>query len=360
VLSCFVNEKGESDMSTRKILLIVGLCMLILQGTAYGIIGVDDNVPANELIFPFICEGSIDATLHPAFGNLNTLWTFAETKGLSTTAFFVARNKEGVIVLDYPRLLAPRDVDNGDCQSMINLMPPSGAQKLAMTIGGKDYFVGYLTITNITALEDNLIGWITFSNIPEWAAANFKPYQAEGGADPDTFAEDAGSGPIYADTYFLRYLVLNDLSETSNWWIVLKGKNYCDDKPAGTCTSLSTLDCYICNEQELCGRKQIQVPYRLNIVNVAQIIPFGLFPPLVYPKAGFAYCALEEGGNYLGQNFSYEDFTAFMWSYQRAQNISNIPYPVDPKKLDKLDKKYGIIYDSNVFSLIDPADRLRR
>jgi hypothetical protein len=174
-----------------------------------------------------------------------------------------------------------------------------------------------------------------------------------------------GHGPIYADDYYLRYNILNSNPETYNWWIVLKGASFCDNKVPATCQSSTSLECFICNEGENCFSNAIPVPYRLNIINVANYIPVALFPASTYPKAGFTYCALVEAGYYLGESgypesFTNENFTAFMWSYQRQQRFVKVPYPVDPKKLDKFDFKYGIISENELFSTIDPADRLRR
>lgn len=118
--------------------------------------------------------------------------------------------------------------------------------------------------------------------------ANFKPYQAEGGADRDTFAEAMGDGPIYADDYYLRYDIRNNRSETFNWWIVLKGENFCDGKPPAMCSSQTMLQGYLCNEEEDCISRAIPVPDRLNIINVVDQIPPVLFPS-GYPKKGFSY-----------------------------------------------------------------------
>ena len=121
----------------------------------------------------------------------------------------------------------------------------------------------------------------------------------------------------------------------------------------------TNLVCIMCDENEHCLDTDIPVPDRLNIINVGNYIPAGLFSG--YPKKGFASCKLME------QAFDddlkpvlNEDFTAFMWSYQRQQRLGKIAYPVDPKKLDKFDIKYGIILDNELSSVIDPADRLRR
>ena len=355
-------------MNARRIALTLGLCMLLFQGTAYGIVGVDDNVPAQELIFPFICEGTIGAAPGdpPVFGTLNTLWSYAETKGQDTIVYLLVRNSRGVMVLDYADHLTPRDVSGGDCQSVVKMMPPIDQSQLVMTIGGKSYFAGYLTVYIGFPVEvyDSLIGWVTLYDANRsndnvgYAAANFKPYQAEGGADPATFAE-ALDWTMYADEYYLRYNILNGNAETYNWWIVLKGANFCDNKPG--CQSSARLACIICDEGENCFSVDIPVPYRLNIINVANYIPAALFPS-GYPKKGFAYCALQEGGFAPNSNVSFvnEDFTAFMWSYQRQQRFVKVTYPVDPKKLDKFDIKYGIITDNELWSVIDPADRLRR
>ena len=362
-------------MNAKKIVFTIGLCMLLFQGTAYGIGGVDDNVPAQELIFPFICEGTTGAASGdpPVFGTLNTLWSYAETMGQDTIVYAYARNRRGVMVLDYVDHLTPRDVSGSDCQALVNMMSFYSQAELVVTIGGKNYFTGYLTISKEFPSDevDNLIGWVTLydANLSNgnrgYTAANFKPYQAEGRADPNTFAERMGHGPMYADEYYLRYSVPNSNPETYNWWIVLKGASFCDDKLPAVCQSSTRLECIICNEEETCFSNAIVVPYRLNIINVANYIPGGLFIPSEYPKAGFTYCALVEVGYYLGtsgyfESFTNEDFTAFMWSYQRQQRFVKIPYPVDPKKWDKFDFKYGVITDNELSSVIDPADRLRR
>lgn len=250
------------------------------------------------------------------------------------------------------------------------MMSVSNMQMLLTTIGGKDYFVGYLMVSKHSPDDgvDNLIGWVTLYDANQssgntgYAAANFKPYQAEGGADPDTFAEALGDGPIYADLYYLRFYILNSNPETYNWWIVLKGANSCDGKPSSMCQSTTRLEGIICNEEEFCVSVAIPVPDRLNIINVNNYIPPPLYPS-GYPKKGFGYLDLVEKGLFCGTScfqFENDNFTAFMWSYQRQQRLLKIPYPVDPKKLDKFDIKYGIITDNELWSVIDPADRQMR
>ncbi len=110
----------------------------------------------------------------------------------------------------------------------------------------------------------------------------------------------------------------------------------------------------------MCVSVNIPVPYRLNIINVADFLP-ALYAG--YPKAGFGSFSLLEVGEDLfpaPNPFYNYDFTAFMWSYQRQQRSVKIPYPVDEKKLFKFDTKYGVITDNEMWSVSDPADRLRR
>jgi hypothetical protein len=372
----YISKKGEGDMNAKRIALTLGFCMLLFQGTASGIVGVDDNVPGQELIFPFICEGTTGAASGdpPVFGTLTTLWSYAETQGQDTMLYIYVRDKNGVMVLDYADHLTPRDVSSGDCQSVVQMMSPSAKSQLLVTIEGKSYFAGYLTVSKHFPDDEvnNLIGWVTLydPNLSNdnrgYTAANFKPYQAEGRADPNTFGEAIGDGPMYADEYYLRYNILNSNAETYNWWIVLRGASFCDGKPPELCQSTTRLYCIICNEEETCISQTIPVPYRLNIIN-----PEDYISPVLgtgYPKKGFGYFALAEQGftslpgviTNVDGYFENQDFTAFMWSYQRQQRPGKIPYPVDPKKLDKFDFKYGPIYDNELWSVIDPADRLWR
>ena len=48
------------------------------------------------------------------------------------------------------------------------------------------------------------------------------------------------------------------------------------------------LSCFFCDEQEHCISNGVPIPYELNILRVQNYIPGGIFPPGVFPKAGFA------------------------------------------------------------------------
>jgi len=136
------SARKEKDMNARRMVFAVGLCMLLFWGTAYGTMGVDDNVPAQELIFPVICEGTIGADNQPVFGTLNTFWSYAETKGQDTYLELVLRDRKGDVLWDYDDHLTPRDVGPNedpirDCQSWVKSINLFAQQKLLTTIGGR-------------------------------------------------------------------------------------------------------------------------------------------------------------------------------------------------------------------------------
>jgi hypothetical protein len=151
---------------------------------------------------------------------------------------------------------------------------------------------------------------------------------------------------ITAHTVFPRYYILNGDPDTLTWWLVMLGRNeYMVEYQQGFVPENNIkriLDCFFCNENETCSSNKIDIPYEMNVINVATKIPGSVWPsgwPISDPagKRGFAYCTITEAGSFSGQldttefvgtvsfdgadssgNTDPETYSFFGWSYQRA------------------------------------------
>ena len=141
---------------------------------------------------------------------------------------------------------------------------------------------------------------------------------------------------IAALTMYPRYFILNDADDTLNWWIFLLGRN---QLKIGQNEFDRVLRCNWCNEAEKCVSKDLHIPLELNIFNISEVLPGGLFAADAWPKAGFAYCNIEETGFLQGFNssttifgtLSFSDdggappdpevYSIFGYSYQRGSTV---------------------------------------
>ena len=303
-------------MKTLSKLVMVLLCLLFLQGTAVAVLGVLDDVPARDLVFPIIC-----AKDDPS--GMNTVWYIAETaggivgQGLAGLQHVFVRNRDGVIVMDYDSNFSPLDVVDGNCRALINGMSSSMKHQLEVTLDGVVYYAGYITTHEVLNAGDHYVGWIYLIDSSTSGkldtVAGFKPFQAEGGVDDNNLGEDMGIYPVRAKTVFPRYYILNPDIGSRTWWIVLTAKQ--PNTP--TVTNSLRLDGFFCNEGEMCISNTIPINHRLEFIDVNTFLP-----PLgtSYPKAGFAKLdvLLTTTTAVGGPIVMTPDYSFFMWSYTRA------------------------------------------
>lgn len=270
--------------------------LLLSQGTANAVLGVEDNVPGTDQVTPFICEKG---------GTLNTLFAVAEVWGNPVTADLVVFDRSSNVIYDDVVDLTEFDVLPMDCQSLVAGMSNAQRTALEVTIGGKTYYAGYLGIFNLDYPDyDQLISWAYLVDLPKGFASGFNGLSFEGYATGQLCEYDSDAGaPVcsYAILFYPRYLLLNDKPDTFNWWIFLYGDNEINRVLTG----------YICNEEEDCISLSIPVSKELNVVNVSDVLPAALHTG--YPKAGFGWLINAEADY---------DNGAFGWSYQRAQGNS--------------------------------------
>jgi len=284
----------------KRLLVVLGVLSILLCGfgTAHAVFGVVDDVPGTDVVVPIICEKG---------GTLNTVYAIANVWfAAGATADRVVFDRRSNWVYDDDVSWTEGDVLPQDCQSLVAGMSPMQQTQLETTIGGRTYYVGYVIYFNWNWPDWNqFVSWVYLVDLPKGFASGFNGFQAEGYVTNQLCEWDDANGISWcqtAEALFPRYYIMNNLTETWNWWIVIYG----DNDPARILVG------YICNEEEDCVSLNIPVPDELNIINVEPYIPAALHPA-GYPKAGFAA---------FSNNESDYDNTVYGFAYQRAEGIS--------------------------------------
>jgi hypothetical protein len=272
--------------------------LLFSFGTAQAVLGVADDVPGTDVVIPIICEEG---------GTLNTIWAIGEVLGLGAGADVFVFNRQSHFVLDSREIWTGFDVESNDCQSIVALMSPDQKTQMRVSISGKNYFVGYILYFN-DIVTDQLVPWVYLTDLPKGFASGFNGFAAEGGVDlvaaaaPFIFHTDlleAAAVPVTATALFPRFFLLNNNADTFNWWIIL----------AGTNVAARTLNGAICNEEEDCISLTIPIPFELNVVVVANVLPAALFTG--FPHGGMGIFAVDPAA---------VTYSIFGWAYERQQS----------------------------------------
>lgn len=297
----------------KKLVIMLALAAALIigfQGTSHAVLGVVDDVPGTDVTFPIICEKG---------GTMNTLWTIADVLYVGASAALYVATVESDIIYDDVVSWTSSDPDAlvGDCQSLVAGMSPVQQAALEMTIGGRDYYVGYAIFMNLSARPNyTFVPWVYLVDLTRGFASGFNGFAAEewGLYYADVAVDDTdlceydpadidNDGVVNecptASLLFPRYFILNDKPETWNWWILMYGNN----DPARFLTG------YICNEDEDCISLDIPVPDELNIIDVEGYVPASIHAG--YPKAGFGW--------FVNVATYYAIEGVLGWSYQRAE-----------------------------------------
>lgn len=279
-------------------------------GTAHAVFGLNDNVPGEDIVIPFICQVGT--------GTLDTQWAIAEVDGINATATVYYFNQKSEFVTDEVKKWTAYDVFSDGCKNLISRLGTSSlfATELTTTVtenGTPDsVYVGYAIYINDAALLNQFVSWVYLNDIPNGFNAGFDGYDVEDGVDipvsfpfvlPSELNEDGWGAPgIFsgitlpypiADTTLIpRYYFFNTNAGTFNWWIILKG---------GPTDPNHLLSGDICNEDEGCLSFGVDVPYNLNIIDVEPIIPTSIFVSttgIPGEGGGFAVLTPETSGIY--------------------------------------------------------------
>ncbi len=260
------------------------------------LLGVADDAPGNDLVVPFICGKD-------AANNLDTLWAIAETQNFATTLHYFVYNVRSGFVYDAEIRLTGRDIEPDNCKALIARMSTAQKAQLEKTIGGVTYYAGYIVYEQALANRNNIIGWQYLVDLSKGFAAGFNSYSVQNNITTNLCESTVGGTAVCSTAAWMypRYFLMNDVADSFNWWVILSGTN----------NATRILTGFICDETERCISLNIPLPDELNIINVADHIPAGLFT--TFPKAGYGLFAVDP---YVTNN------TIIGWSYQRAASTA--------------------------------------
>lgn len=291
----------------KKLILAVMLSVLLCGfGTAYAVLGVDDAVPGGDVVFPVICQVG---------GGLDTLWAVAEVLGFSThfpdstavlKAQLVLSTKDSIPVHDESVSWTKWDVITDLCSGVVSRTSDDNKPLLIQTIGGIQYYVGYVTYFQTDAaieiFVDRLVPWVYLVDLNKGFASGFNGVASEMGLGA-MLGEARDLAPVTAAAFFPRFFFLNNNAQTWNWWTFLAGRNELSlVNPIQYSNVHRHLNGFICDEQENCYSMGLSIPYEVNIINVLPIVPNDMKAKNNFPTnsmGGFAALAVQESGQML-------------------------------------------------------------
>jgi hypothetical protein len=300
-------------------------------GTSQALIGVPDDVPGTDILVPFFYVSM------PGFGDENTLITITDVKapggynGLpgiqGTNLRMRVYTIDSFCVHDAPVRLTPFDVYSDNMMRIIvEDMSPAAIAALATDtdlVPGDDHYAGYVIFFNnsypnfaLPAIPpwDNLISHIyqvylsagmaaSYNGVSwEWDTAFVDPVRQLGIFGDEAFSANAlytgkwllgaaAPAPVNAAWFRLmaRYFIMDDVADSL---LMIWLEANLSAAPAGFDPTIlspipvpGVLHCYFFNEDEDVFSAFIPLIHELNIINVRDIVPGGLF--VDYPWGGW-------------------------------------------------------------------------
>jgi len=362
----------------KSLLVVIAILSVLLAGigTSYAVYGVPDDVPGQDLVWPFICTKTAGT---PAAGmpasSIQTNWAIANLSSKETSAHCSLWSKKSQHIIDFQYDWTGNGVVVDDCNSFLAAHPSAKTSDLdsdgiadlflshAQIIPGNaaagqgDYWAGYITCSgeggnifmNNLYLVDPTLGFSSGFNGPS-------EEDGAGAGSPgisSAMGENNGSISFTAHDLFLRYYVNNDdasFQNTWDWWIVLASRNQYTGIAR---TSTRSLNGDIWDENEHFQSINIPIPNELNIINASSYFAGApMFEPVFcphpgdplcvvsFPKAGYIDVSPTENGttSVPGDTFAIVGtcndpsgqvggvcqsfYSIFAWSYERAQASS--------------------------------------
>ncbi len=276
--------------------------MFLGIGTSQALVGVPDAVPGTDILVPFFLVSM------PGFGNENTLITLTEVKGAATDIFYWVQDSDSVVQWDGDLTLTAFDVYSTDALTIVNGMSAIGRTALEIDLdddGTNDHWAGYIYFFNTNwPPNDNLMAHAYQVSIPEGMAAGYIPPSMEWCApwllyDPrqvGIFGDEgftanslwvgknllAGLVAPVGDALFFRLMpryYVHDANSV-NYLIIWTESNFSGIALPGT------LHVVFFDEEENPQSSNIILDHELNIIDIATVLPAGLFPA-GYPYAGW-------------------------------------------------------------------------
>jgi hypothetical protein len=378
-----LDKKGGLKVKIRNLLAVVAMLSVFIIGigTAHAVLGVNDDVPLQDLVVPLICEKN---------GDLDTLFAIADKEealchyvGISPESgeFYVTSasarlyNPKSQFIVDWEYEWTLHDIVNDLCSRIFD-EEASNPVSAEVTLGGKVYYAGYVTINQNSGgtiafdsantaycadptnwePKNRFIGWQYLVDLTKGFASGFNMPGAENGLNVGGLMGEAfDNAPIAVQAFYPRFYFLNNKGETWNWWIYLFGQNELAVREPILYSNIHRyLDGIICDEQENCSSLRIPIPYEMMILNVLEnnYIPgtiknangFPGTPADPQDMGGFALLDIIEFGTILfptpvsifidgtfnagfllGLEPPFEYYSAHAWSYQRAESNDGLP-----------------------------------
>jgi hypothetical protein len=351
----YLNKKGGLKVKKRSLLIIVAMLSVLLFGigTAYAVLGVNDDVPGQDVGFPIICgiQNTVD-----------TAWAIADVAGTGGV-FDILHNyqvklhlvvhepKTSILVGDKHFYLTPHDVLTDLCSNIVaTVVQPAHLADITQTLcdsgsNCQQYYVAYVTYQQespTSPIGDRLVSWVALDDLTNGYASGFNGVSFEKGFGPE-LEEQAGSVAIAARRLYPRYIINNDPllhPQGHDWWIVMLGR--ADISTAfpnsNTWNGDRKLVCNVYDEDENVLSVPIPIPNELNVIDVDPYVK-SLFAS--YSHNGFATCDIVEDGSQAGvgafHNFGTVDnptlvtqllpdssgyYTVVGWSHAKVQAAS--------------------------------------
>jgi hypothetical protein len=310
----------------RSLLIIVAVLSVLLFGigTAHAVMGVNDDVPGQDIVFPVIC--GVNNTVDTAFAIADVVGTgtifshdYPNNKDYQTDLhLFVLEPGTSQEVKNLHFKFTPFDVLTGLCSTIIGQVDAAKKPQLIRNLcdsGGncQDYYVAELrwvqdqNIMGGDKPSNRFVSWVTFDDLANGYASGFDGLSMElgvGGEMEENGSATKSSVAIAARRIFPRYVVAGDptqVPQDHDWWILLFGRADISHMfPQSSWIGNRILYCLFYDEDENVASNSIPIPEQLNVIDVDPYVT-GLFSS--YAHNGFASCDIQEDGSNSGVGF---------------------------------------------------------
>jgi len=288
----------------KKFFLAISLVAVLgfVAVPANALVGVPDDVPGTDILVPWIYVSM------PGFGNENTLITITEVWGVTTTLHAWINDIDSIPTANWEETLTPFDVYSTDGLTIISSLSPLAAAALEVDTDGdgvNDHWAGYIYFFNMDWAFDNLISNCYQVYLTAGMAASFNGVSMEFDTAFDVrqtngvwsiFGDEAYSAnalwvgknllalaaaPGFDASFFRlmpRYFMLDAVGVSL---LMIWVESYYTGIPTP-----GLIHCNFFDEDENTLSSNIPLDHELNIIDVANVIPAGLFPG-AYPWGGW-------------------------------------------------------------------------
>jgi len=295
----------------KKFFIALSVLAALLLGVApsQALVGMPDDVPGADAIVPFICDTNLDQL----GTGLNTMIVFTEVglvggkKAAAALSFeYDIMTVKSKTVYDGSQKGTAGSITSLNAKSLVAQVSDDLLPDLEVTINGKTYYAGYFYYDNGTTnnvmceimFVDLSKGMVGGSVLPmlEWndsiATAIAQANMAPAASNIERFSADAlasamalqNGDAVIANqaTLFGLYPRFHIAAATDMDWIILW-----QSEVASAANGLASVHIDFFRDDEESASTNVKLPDELNILNVYDIVPRGIFPADTYPIDGW-------------------------------------------------------------------------